>query len=274
MLVISLALLSNTTISEKFKVTMYKFVPKSLALVSALSIATLFSALSNATVVEIATSQGNFKVNLHDQTTPKTVENFLKYINDGDYNNTVVHRLVPNFIMQAGGFKFNGDLPLTPIDVDDSIQNEPIYSNVRGTIAMAKLGNNPNSATSQWFINYKNNSANLDLQNSGFTVFGEVIEGMDNVDKIALIQLCQERPMPGYTSEQCANSNFVPGVDNFVTIYSVTIIDSSATTDTNLASVKNTLINKEESITSDSGGSLSYFVLCALTLLGFRRKLK
>jgi peptidyl-prolyl cis-trans isomerase A (cyclophilin A) len=305
MLVISLALLSNITISEKVKVTMYKVFPKSLALVSALSIATLFSALSNATVVEVETSQGNFKVNLHDQTTPKTVENFLKYINDGDYNNTVVHRLVPNFIMQAGGFKFEGTFPLTPIAVDDSVQNEPIYSNVIGTIAMAKKKDSPHSATNEWFINYKDNSANLDLQNGGFTVFGEVIEGMDNINAMANLDIClvvkgwqsrKDVPMPGYTSEQCADSNFVPGIENFVTIHSVTIFDATVETDQNLNSVlsiekdsDNDGVNdstdafpldpakyKKDVSTSgsDSGGSLSYFVLCALTLLGFRRKLK
>jgi peptidyl-prolyl cis-trans isomerase A (cyclophilin A) len=244
---------------------MYKAIPKSLALAGTLSLATLFSFSSHATIVEFETSQGNFKINLHDQTTPETVENFLKYINDGDYNNTVIHRLVSGFIVQAGGKKFDGNFPLTSIDVDNSIQNEPIYSNVRGTIAMAKQPNNPNSATSQWFVNYKDNSANLDVQNGGFTVFGEVIEGMDNLDNLASLYNCQEIPMPGYTNEQCTDSSFVPGVENFVTISNVSITDSAVVTDASLASVKNTLINKD-------GGSLSYFVLCALALFGFRRK--
>ena len=250
---------------------MYKAIPKSLALASAFSLAALFSFASHATIVEFETSQGNFKINLHDQTTPETVENFLKYITDGDYNNTVVHRLLPNFIIQAGGKKFDGDFPLTSIDVDGFVKNEPVYSNVRGTIAMAKQPGNPNSATSQWFVNYKDNSANLDVQNGGFTVFGEVIEGMDNLDNMASLYNCQEIPMPGYTNAQCTDSSFVPGVENFVTINSVTIIDSSTSTDSNLSSVKNTLLNKE-SDSSSSGGSLSYVVLCALSLFGFRRK--
>lgn len=243
---------------------MYKATTKSLA--GAFALATLFSFSSHATIVEVETSQGNFKINLHDETTPKTVENFLKYINEGDYNNTVVHRLIPSFIMQAGGFEFNGTFPLNKIAVDSSVINEPIYSNLRGTIAMAKVGNNPNSATSQWFINYKDNSANLDVQNGGFTVFGEVIEGMDNIDKMALLPICSEIPMPEYTSELCANANFVPDVANFVTITNVSITDATVVTDASLASVKNTLINK------DSGGSLSYLTLCVLSLFGFRRK--
>jgi peptidyl-prolyl cis-trans isomerase A (cyclophilin A) len=249
---------------------MYKANSKSLVLVGALSLATLFSFSSHATIVEVETSQGNFKINLHDETTPKTVENFLNYINDGDYNNTVVHRLVPDFIVQAGGYSFEGDFPLTAISTDPTVLNEPIYSNVRGTIAMAKVGGNPNSATSQWFINYNDNSANLDGQNGGFTVFGEVIEGMDNLDNIALLPICSEIPMPEYTSTECADADFVPGVDNFVTIHTVTIIDDSATTDASLASVRNTSLNNEES--SDSGGgSFSYFTLFLLSFFGCRR---
>lgn len=252
---------------------MYKATPKSIALASAFSLATLFSFTCQATIVEIKTSQGDFKVNLHDQTTPKTVENFLKYVNDGDYDNTVVHRLIRNFIIQAGGFTFEGNLPLTSIPVDASVINEPIYSSVKGTIAMAKPGSNANGATSQWFINYKDNSANLDLQNGGFTVFGEVIEGMDKINAMAELYLCQEIPMPSYTSDQCSNASFVPGVENFVLIHSVTIVDDSPTTDSTLSSVKNTLINKEQTSKS-SGGSLSYIALCVLSMLGFRRKTK
>ena len=152
----------------------------SKATITALMIA---STSASATIVEFTTSHGNFTVNLHDETTPITVSNFLKYINDGDYDNTVVHRVVPDFVMQAGGFEFTGTFPLTAIATDSTIQNEPVYSNVRGTIAMAKVGGNENSATSQWFVNLSDNSAGgpqLDSQNGGFTVFGEVIEGMEN----------------------------------------------------------------------------------------------
>jgi len=274
MVLISQTLLLDTNIIHKVKATMFKAVPKSLALASAFSLATLFTVSSNATIVEFHTSEGNFKVNLHDQTTPKTVENFLKYVNDDDYDNTVVHRLVPNFIMQAGGFSFEGNLPLTSIPTDASVINEPIYSSVRGTIAMAKKANDANSATSQWFVNYKDNSANLDTQNSGFTVFGEVIEGMDVIDKIALLPNCQNIPMPGFTNELCADSSFVPGVENFVTISDVTIIDSTVVTDASLASVKNTLINKKTSSSGSGGGSLSFITLLALSLFGLRRKAK
>ena len=283
---------------------MYKANPKSLALVGAFSFASLFSFSSYATIVEVETSQGNFKINLHDETTPKTVENFLKYINDGDYNNTVVHRLVDNFIIQAGGYSFEGDFPLTAISTDPAVLNEPIYSNVRGTIAMAKVGGEPHSATSQWFINYDNNSANLDLQNGGFTVFGEIIEGMDTLDSFESFLRCQDIPMPDYTSAECADSSAVPGVANFITINNVTIFDSTVNTDDSLNSflsigldtdndgIENTTdldddgdgvsdVNdaypldptkseKEESANS-GGGSLSYLALCLLSFFGCRR---
>jgi len=256
------------------KVIMSKAVLKSLAIASTLSLTTLLSFSSNATIVEVETSQGNFKINLHDQTTPKTVENFLNYVNDGDYDNTVVHRLIPNFVMQAGGFSFEGDFPLTPISTDSTVINEPVYSSVQGTIAMAKPGTNPNGATSQWFINYKDNSSNLDTQNGGFTVFGEVIEGMENINAMATLPNCKEIPMPDYTSEQCADSNHVPGVENFVTIHSITVIDSTVVTDANLSSVKNTSLSTSEPDGGSGGGSLSYFALLLLACFGLKRKVK
>jgi len=263
---------------------MSKAVFKSLALASTLSITTLLSLSCNATIVDVETSHGNFKINLHDQTTPKTVENFLKYVTDKDYDNTVVHRLVPGFIMQAGGFSFEGDFPLTSISEGaPTVINEPVYSSVQGTIAMAKPGNNSNGATSQWFINYKNNSSILDTQNGGFTVFGEVIEGMDNINAMAGLDICnvlkawdnrEDVPMPGYTSDNCADSNHVPGVENFVTIISITISDETVVTDANLSSVKNTSLSPTDSSGGSGGGSLSYFALLSLALFGLRRKVK
>lgn len=123
---------------------------------------------------------------------PLTVQNFQKYVTDGDYVNTIIHRSVPNFVVQGGGFTVNGLATVFPqtgngaaavkvIPTDPPVQNEfsPSRSNLRGTIAMAKLGSNPNSATSQWFFNLGNNAANLDTQNGGFTVFGEVASTSD-----------------------------------------------------------------------------------------------
>ena len=241
------------------------------------------SASASATIVEFTTSQGSFKVNLHDETTPITVANFLKYINDGDYDNTVVHRVEPGFVMQAGGFEFGGDFPLDAIATDSAINNEPVYSNVRGTIAMAKVANNENSATSQWFVNLSDNSggsASLDTQNGGFTVFGEIIEGMENIDTIAGITRCNTIPMPDYTAAQCSDASFVPGVENFVTIETVIITDTTVNTADNLAAIKNTSQNPTPTPTptppqSDSGGgSIAWFSLFFTGLIALRRRFK
>ncbi len=197
---------------------------------------TILSPFTSATIVEFQTSQGNFQVNLYDEATPKTVENFLGYLNDGSYNNQVIHRSVENFIIQGGGFSFEGSFPFTPLASKPAVINEPTYSNVKKTIAMAKSAGSINSATSQWFFNLKDNSANLDLQNGGFTVFGEVIDdGMTVIEKIANIERCNysdsmlDIPMPGTATVGCANIG-TPGVENFVTVNQVIIIDSSSAT--------------------------------------------
>jgi cyclophilin family peptidyl-prolyl cis-trans isomerase len=119
---------------------------------------------------------------------PATVTNFINYVNDGDYVNSIIHRSIPGFVIQGGGFTVE-DLEIETVSTDLPIVNEfnPQRSNTRGTIAMAKLGNDPNSATSEWFFNLADNSANLDKQNSGFTVFGEVLSDTDltPIDAIA-----------------------------------------------------------------------------------------
>ncbi len=154
--------------------------------------------------VRFVTPIGNFDVALYSQAKPITATNFLRYVNEDRYFKTdpttghlassFVHRSVPGFIVQGGGFigTVNSADPTRALPISvltfPPIQNEPGISNVRGTIAMAKLANDPNSATSQWFINLADNSANLDNQNGGFTVFGRVVgNGMAVVDQIAAI---------------------------------------------------------------------------------------
>jgi peptidyl-prolyl cis-trans isomerase A (cyclophilin A) len=252
--------------------------PKRLSaamLASSLSIASLFTFSAFATTVTVETSHGNFIINLHDETTPITVENFLNYVSDGDYDDTIVHRTVNDFVIQAGGAKFEGTLPPTWIDTDGTILNEPLYSNVRGTIAMAK-GSNVNSASSQWFINLKNNDFLDSTSNNAFTVFGEVTEGMDVVELISNESRCNtnysgftEVPMPNFT---CTGDN-VPGADNFVNIISVTITDSSTTTASSLSPVMNTSLDSSDSSGGSSGGTLG-FGLLALVSLWIRKKIK
>lgn len=147
--------------------------------------ALLAPAASAQSFVCAETSLGNFCIQLFDDVAPRTVQNFLKYVSDGDYNNTVVHRSVPGFVVQAGGYSYTGGTSATQVPRDPPVVNEYNRSNLRGTIAMAKLGNDPNSATSEWFVNLVDNTS-LDTTNGGFTVFGEVIgNGMAVFDAIA-----------------------------------------------------------------------------------------
>jgi peptidyl-prolyl cis-trans isomerase A (cyclophilin A) len=132
-------------------------------------------------VVALDTSLGRITIELHDDK-PVTVANFLSYINAGSFTNSFSHRLVPGFILQGGGFTLQGTT-VTSVPTLAPIINEysdgQTRSNLIGTLAMAKLGSSPDSATSQWFLNLADNSANLDSQNGGFTVFGDVIDGLD-----------------------------------------------------------------------------------------------
>ena len=142
--------------------------------------------------VVLHTNQGDIDIDLYAADTPITVDNFLNYANDGDYDNAFFHRSVPGFIVQTGGHStnqalVNGSVP-SPIPTDDPIQNEPGISNVRGTVAMAKVGGDPDSATSQFFVNLADNSSNLDDQNGGFTVFGTVAD-MTASDAIAALDV-------------------------------------------------------------------------------------
>jgi peptidyl-prolyl cis-trans isomerase A (cyclophilin A) len=144
----------------------------------------LFSFNAKALVVSIDTSLGVLEITLHPESAPNHVENFLNYVNDDDYSNSFFHRSVPGFIIQAGGFSYSDD-QFTLVPTDPAVDNEFNLSNIRGTVAMAKLSENPNSATNQWFINLADNSTNLDNQNGGFTVFGTVSSGMSVADDIA-----------------------------------------------------------------------------------------
>jgi len=142
---------------------------------------------ASATTVRVSTSLGDFSIELFDDVTPITVTNFLNYVNSGRFNGTVIHRSVPGFVIQGGWLSYNAATnQLEKITLDVAIQNEFSVSNTRGTVAMAKVGGDPNSATSQWFVNLADNSANLDGQNGGFTAFGRVTgDGMTVVDNIS-----------------------------------------------------------------------------------------
>jgi len=231
---------------------------RSMLLAALFSIASIAPTTSNATVVEFQTVMGNFKVNLYDNDTPATVANFLAYVNSGAYSGTAIHRSMPNFVIQGGGFEYDIDLTLDAIPTNPPVTNEPVFSNVRGTIAMAKNAGDPNSATSQWFISLTNNSANLDSQNSGFTVFGEVIfddgvDGMDVVDAIAALQVFvfnapfDNLPLQNYTTSDY-NASVPVLEDNLIIIESISISDSTVDSAAGLNPPRNT---------ANSGGSSS-----------------
>ncbi len=136
-------------------------------------------------VVCFETNVGEFCIRLFPEDAPQTVANFLKYVNDTDYNGTFIHRSVANFVIQGGGFKYDNLVGPLEVPKDPPVVNEYKRSNIRGTVAMAKSEGNPNSATSEWFVNLTDNSAALNGQNGGFTVFGEVVIGLNIVDTIA-----------------------------------------------------------------------------------------
>ncbi len=159
---------------------------------SALLLFAVASPGSADTVVKFQTALGDFDVQLYDSVAPITVANFLNYVNDDDYTNSFFHRLMTDFVLQGGGFTYDPNVgiesPWPSVPTDPPIVNEfdASRSNLRGTIAMAKTAAGPDTATSQFFFNLGDNSANLDNQNGGFTVFGEVIgNGMDVVDLLA-----------------------------------------------------------------------------------------
>ena len=140
---------------------------------------------SAGTIVRVSTSLGDYSIELLDDVAPLTVQNFLNYVAKDDYNGTYLHRVVDNFVVQGGAYGFELFVGPVPIVTDPPVPNEFNVSNTRGTVAMAKLDGDPDSATSQWFVNLSDNSANLDNNNGGFTVFGNVLgEGMTILDAI------------------------------------------------------------------------------------------
>lgn len=143
-------------------------------------------------MVRLQTSQGVIDIQLYDTAAPKTVANFLGYVRRGDYVNSFVHRSIPGFVIQGGGYVWaNAASSIVHVPQQAAVPNEfsAARSNLRGTIAMAKLGGNPNSATSEWFVNLVNNANPLDVDNGGYTVFGKVTtSGMVVVDRIAALK--------------------------------------------------------------------------------------
>ena len=184
-------------------------------LIAALLASLLFIAPASAgTIVRVSTSLGDYSIELFDETAPLTVASFLGYVQRDDYNGTYLHRVVDNFVVQGGAYRFK--LFEGPIDipVGPAVVNEFGASNTRGTVAMAKIDGDPDSATNQWFVNLIDNSANLDTNNGGFTVFGSVLgDGMqvlDAIDALPFVSLGAKAPNAPYFTEFYDNpSSFV-----------------------------------------------------------------
>ena len=198
---------------------------RSLAVVCSVLLAVLPAHAQN-TMVRLHTTQGPIDVALLDTEAPLTVANFLAYVRGGDYTNVFFHRSVrlpaPSlapFVIQAGGFKWTDTGCCSQVTTRGNVRNEysATRSNLRGTVAMAKVGGNPDSATSQWFVNLGDNSANLDNQNGGFTVFARVTApGMTTADQIAALPVVNagtnfaELPVADWkTNTQIARANVV-----------------------------------------------------------------
>jgi len=158
--------------------------------VVAASAAFVLPALAEPKVI-LETSEGNITIELDQEKAPKTVANFLKYTNEGFYDNTVFHRVIESFMVQGGGFGVDDEGNVEQKATSDPVVNEAKngLKNEKGTIAMARTSD-PHSATAQFFINHGDNT-NLDYPSFdgwGYAVFGKVVEGMDVVEKIAKVE--------------------------------------------------------------------------------------
>ena len=152
-------------------------------ILSVLLSAAFASFVSAGSLVRFRTVLGDTIVELYDIEKPITTSNFLAYVRSDRYTNMFSHRLISDFVIQGGGFRVSHrgtssnsveSVPSLP-NITNEFSKGPLYRNLYGTLSMAKLGGDPNSASSQWFLSFGDNSANLDTQNGGFTVFGRVV---------------------------------------------------------------------------------------------------
>jgi peptidyl-prolyl cis-trans isomerase A (cyclophilin A) len=142
-------------------------------------------------MIRFETSLGDFTIELFEKEAPESVANFTRYIDDGFFDGTIFHRIVPGFVIQGGGFTEDMTQKKTKPPVKNEADNG--LKNKRGTLSMART-NDINSATSQFFVNLKdNNSLDHSRGNFGYAVFAKVTEGMDVIDKIAAVETGRKR---------------------------------------------------------------------------------
>ena len=169
------------------------------ALTLSVGIGVAAAAGAPAPKVKFATSEGDFVVEVYPDKAPKTVENFLQYVKDKHYDGTIFHRVIDNFMVQGGGYDSGYAEKKTRAPVAHEGREALARGgakNVVGTLAMART-NDPNSATSQFFINLKDNDfLNPSTQAPGYTVFGKVVAGLDVVNKIKALPTGAGGPFP------------------------------------------------------------------------------
>jgi cyclophilin family peptidyl-prolyl cis-trans isomerase len=152
----------------------------------AISLNTHFNDPDVTVASRIVTNMGAMNVIYFPSAAPQNVANFQSYISRGDLVDTIIHRSIPGFVIQGGGYRAAAGTP--SITRQAPVTNEPKITNARGTLSMAKSAGNPNSATSEFFVNLADNAGNLNQQNEGFTVFARLnAEGMATADAIAAL---------------------------------------------------------------------------------------
>jgi cyclophilin family peptidyl-prolyl cis-trans isomerase len=153
------------------------------------------TAPENNVYVIIETAQGNITLELNQEKAPISSKNFLAYADKGFYNGTIFHRVISNFMVQGGGFTPDMTQKKTDATIKNEWQNG--LKNTKGTVAMARLGGQADSASSQFFINVTDNSfLDQPRDGSGYAVFGRVVDGMDSVDKIKAVKTGVKNGMP------------------------------------------------------------------------------
>ncbi len=170
---------------------------------------------------QMTTSLGELYLELNNELAPISTANFLAYAKEGYYDGTIFHRVIPTFMIQGGGF----DKDMNKKETKEGIENEWTngLSNVKGSIAMARLGGQANSGTSQFFINVSDNAFLDDPRDgSGYAVFGRVVKGMDVVEKIRLVPTGNKKGMGDVPVEP-------------VVIEKVTLLDAEAVEELGLA---------------------------------------
>jgi peptidyl-prolyl cis-trans isomerase A (cyclophilin A)/peptidyl-prolyl cis-trans isomerase B (cyclophilin B) len=182
---------------------------------AALALAAFSANAQTVTHAKISTSKGDIVLELYPEKAPVTVENFLQYATDGHFDQLLVHRVVPGFVIQGGGY--NRYFRERPTRDPIAYEGDNGLKNLRGTIAMARTSD-PNSASAQWFINLRDNDQLDHFVNDlgpryGYAVFGKVVEGMDVVDAIGALKTGPGGPFPSEVPAETVLINRVDPVD-------------------------------------------------------------